>query len=116
MSTKWSTAQTQVREGTPVLWSSGPLVLWSSGPQALRSSVHLSFFSLTSDLLTLSLSFWGWRAGGEQRKVEVSKEEAKLLIEDYAPTKEYSFWISAVNGEQESKALQAKHEGETQFF
>lgn len=43
------------------------------------------------------------------------KEEAKLLIQDFDPTKEYTFWVSAVNGEQESKALQAKHEGETLF-
>lgn len=45
----------------------------------------------------------------------MSKEEAKLLIQDFDPTKEYTFWVSAVNGQQESKALQAKHEGETRF-
>ncbi|XP_075900293.1 collagen alpha-1(XIV) chain-like isoform X2 [Nelusetta ayraudi] len=50
--------------------------------------------------------------GGEQREVKVSKEEAKLLIQDFDPTKEYTFWVSAVNGQQESKALQAKHEAQ----
>lgn len=41
------------------------------------------------------------------------KEEAKLLIQDFDPTKEYTFWVTAVNGDQESKVLEAKHEGET---
>lgn len=52
--------------------------------------------------------------GGEQREVEVPKQEAKLLIEDFDPSKEYNFKISAVSGSQQSKPLQAKHEGKTQ--
>lgn len=51
--------------------------------------------------------------GGEQREVEVPKQEAKLLIEDFDPSKEYNFKISAVSGSQQSKPLQAKHEGKT---
>lgn len=43
------------------------------------------------------------------------KEEAKLLIQDYDPTKEYTFWVTTVNGNQESKSLEGKHEGETRF-
>lgn len=43
------------------------------------------------------------------------KEEAKLLIQDFDPTKEYNFWVTTVNGDQESKALEAKHEGKTQI-
>lgn len=45
--------------------------------------------------------------------MKVPKEEAKLLIQDLDPTKEYTFWVTAVNGDQESKALEAKHEGES---
>lgn len=43
----------------------------------------------------------------------MSKEEAKLLIEDFDPTKEYNFKIFAVGGGRESKPLQAKHEGKS---
>ncbi|XP_069566385.1 collagen alpha-1(XIV) chain-like isoform X1 [Brachyistius frenatus] len=50
------------------------------------------------------------RPGGEQKVVPVSKQEAKLLIEDFDPSKEYNFKISAVSGGRESKPLQAKHE------
>nr|XP_046274514.1 collagen alpha-1(XIV) chain isoform X1 [Scatophagus argus] len=48
--------------------------------------------------------------GGEQKEVQVSKQEAKLLIEDFDPSKEYNFKIIAVKGRQQSKPLQAKHE------
>lgn len=57
----------------------------------------------------LFLSYPG--TGGEQTEVEVSKQEAKLLIEDFDPSKEYNFKIIAVSGSQQSKPLQAKHEG-----
>ncbi|XP_076610393.1 collagen alpha-1(XIV) chain isoform X2 [Chaetodon auriga] len=50
--------------------------------------------------------------GGEQKEVQVSKQEAKLLIEDFDPSKEYNFKIIAVRGRQQSKPLQAKHEGQ----
>lgn len=49
--------------------------------------------------------------GGQQKQVQVSKQEAKLLIEDFDPSKEYNFKIIAVSGGRESKPLQAKHEG-----
>ncbi|XP_068431414.1 collagen alpha-1(XIV) chain-like isoform X2 [Clinocottus analis] len=52
------------------------------------------------------------RPGGEQTEVEVSKQEAKLLIEDFDPSQEYDFKIVAVSGGQQSKALQAKHEAQ----
>ncbi|XP_059205757.1 collagen alpha-1(XIV) chain-like [Centropristis striata] len=50
--------------------------------------------------------------GGEQQEVQVSKQEAKLLIEDFDPSKEYNFKIFAVSGAQQSKPLQAKHEAQ----
>ncbi|XP_068592997.1 collagen alpha-1(XIV) chain-like isoform X3 [Cebidichthys violaceus] len=52
------------------------------------------------------------RPGGEQKEIEVSKQEAKLLIDDFDPSKEYSFKVVAVNGGQQSKPLQAKHEAQ----
>lgn len=51
--------------------------------------------------------------GGVQKEVQVSKQEAKLLIEDFDPSKEYNFKIIALSGGQQSKPLQAKHEGES---
>lgn len=54
--------------------------------------------------------------GGEQTEVEVSKQEAKLLIEDFDPSKEYNFKIIAVSGSQQSKPLQAKHEGKRRWL
>lgn len=67
--------------------------------------------SSLSDFFFFSLLPGG--AGGEQTEAKVSKQEAKLLIKDFDPSKEYNFRITAINGGQESKALQAKHEGET---
>ncbi|KAI9536785.1 hypothetical protein NQZ68_031093 [Dissostichus eleginoides] len=52
------------------------------------------------------------RPGGEQKDIEVLKQEAKLVIEDYDPSKEYNFKIIAVSGGQQSKPLQAKHEAQ----
>lgn len=62
----------------------------------------------------LFLSYPG--TGGEQTEVEVSKQEAKLLIEDFDPSKEYNFKIIAVSGSQQSKPLQAKHEGKRRWL
>ncbi|XP_033980674.1 collagen alpha-1(XIV) chain-like isoform X3 [Trematomus bernacchii] len=50
--------------------------------------------------------------GGEQKDIEVLKQEAKLVIEDYDPSKEYNFKIIALSGGQQSKPLQAKHEAQ----
>lgn len=50
--------------------------------------------------------------GGEPREVQVSKREAKLLIQDFDPSKDYLFQILAVRGGQQSKPLQASHQGE----
>ncbi|XP_037650084.1 collagen alpha-1(XIV) chain-like isoform X3 [Sebastes umbrosus] len=52
------------------------------------------------------------RPGGEQKETQVSKQEAKLLIDDFDPSKEYNFKIIAVGGGQQSKPLQAKHEAQ----
>lgn len=41
----------------------------------------------------------------------MSKQEAKLLIQDFDPSKEYDFQIIAVRGSEQSKPLHAKHEG-----
>lgn len=43
--------------------------------------------------------------------VQVSKQDAKLVIEDFDPSKGYNFKIIAINEEQESKPLQGIHEG-----
>lgn len=43
----------------------------------------------------------------------MSKKEVTLLIDDFDPYKEYEFQIFAVRGREQSKPLQAKHEGET---
>lgn len=73
-----------------------------------------SFPAASDELLPVLLRLLlGSLLGGEQREVKVPKEEAKLLIQDFDPTKEYTFWVTAVNGDQESKVLEAKHEGET---
>uniref|UniRef100_A0A3P8PLQ2 Collagen, type XIV, alpha 1b n=1 Tax=Astatotilapia calliptera TaxID=8154 RepID=A0A3P8PLQ2_ASTCA len=47
----------------------------------------------------------------EQKVVQASKQEAKLVIEDFDPSKTYNFKIIAVHEGQESKPLQGKHEG-----
>ncbi|KAL6100252.1 col14a1 [Pungitius sinensis] len=52
------------------------------------------------------------RPGGEQKEVEVSKQEAELLIDDFDPSKEYDFKVVALSGGQQSKPLQAKHEAQ----
>uniref|UniRef100_I3JJM0 Collagen type XIV alpha 1 chain n=1 Tax=Oreochromis niloticus TaxID=8128 RepID=I3JJM0_ORENI len=43
--------------------------------------------------------------------VQASKQEPKLVIEDFDPSKTYNFKIIAVHEGQESKPLQGKHEG-----
>ncbi|KAF3706985.1 Collagen alpha-1(XIV) chain Undulin Precursor [Channa argus] len=52
------------------------------------------------------------KPGGQRMEVQVSKQEAKLLIDDYDPSKEYNFKIFAVDGGQQSKPLQAKYEAQ----
>uniref|UniRef100_A0A3B3XRF1 Fibronectin type-III domain-containing protein n=1 Tax=Poecilia mexicana TaxID=48701 RepID=A0A3B3XRF1_9TELE len=51
------------------------------------------------------------RPGGQQKVLELAKQETKLVIKDYDASKDYNFKISAVNGGKESKPLQGKHEG-----
>lgn len=50
--------------------------------------------------------------GGEQREVRVSKQEAKLLVQDLDPSRDYHFQIFALRGSEHSKPLQARHRGE----
>uniref|UniRef100_A0AAX7SN67 Collagen, type XIV, alpha 1b n=1 Tax=Astatotilapia calliptera TaxID=8154 RepID=A0AAX7SN67_ASTCA len=52
----------------------------------------------------------------EQKVVQASKQEAKLVIEDFDPSKTYNFKIIAVHEGQESKPLQGKHEAEAGFM
>lgn len=42
----------------------------------------------------------------------MSKQEARLLIQDFDPSKDYDFQIIAVRGREQSKPLLAKHQGE----
>ncbi|XP_034748704.1 collagen alpha-1(XIV) chain-like [Etheostoma cragini] len=53
------------------------------------------------------------RPGAEKKEFQVSKQEAKLLIQDFDPSKEYNFKIMAVGGGQQSKPLHAKHEAQS---
>ncbi len=82
------------------------LILLSSVCDAYRASGCVGFSS--ADCVFLCHS----ETGGKQKEVQVPKEEAKLLIRDFDPSKEYNFKIVAVRGRQQSKPLQAKHEGE----
>ncbi|KAM4631025.1 collagen alpha-1(XIV) chain isoform 2-T2 [Polymixia lowei] len=50
--------------------------------------------------------------GGEETEVQVSKQEGKLIISTFDPSKEYYFKITAVSGAQESKPLHGKHEAQ----
>ncbi|XP_041812046.1 collagen alpha-1(XIV) chain isoform X3 [Chelmon rostratus] len=77
----------------------------------MRFSVRLSLCLLAFVLVSL-LPQPARGQGGEQTEVQVSKQEAKLLIQDFDPSKEYNFKIIAVRGRQQSKPLQAKHEAQ----
>lgn len=50
-------------------------------------------------------------AGGPETEVRVSKQDAKIIIDNFDASKEYKFNIYAVRGTTESKPLQAKLEG-----
>ncbi|KAM6974892.1 LOW QUALITY PROTEIN: collagen alpha-1(XIV) chain [Tautogolabrus adspersus] len=50
--------------------------------------------------------------GGEQKEVQLSKQDAKLLINDFDSSKEYNFQIFALSGGKQSKPLQAKHDAQ----
>uniref|UniRef100_A0A3Q2PGZ4 Collagen alpha-1(XIV) chain-like n=1 Tax=Fundulus heteroclitus TaxID=8078 RepID=A0A3Q2PGZ4_FUNHE len=52
------------------------------------------------------------RRGGQQKVVELAKQETKLVIRDFDPSKDYYFKITAVNQGEESKPLQGKHEAQ----
>ncbi|XP_024865789.1 collagen alpha-1(XIV) chain isoform X3 [Kryptolebias marmoratus] len=52
------------------------------------------------------------RPGGKQKVVPLSKQETKLLIEDYDPSKDYNFKIFAVKAGKDSKPLQGKQEAQ----
>lgn len=40
-------------------------------------------------------------------------KEGKMVVEDYDPSKEYHFKISALSGAQESRPIEAKYPGES---
>ncbi|XP_061597427.1 LOW QUALITY PROTEIN: collagen alpha-1(XIV) chain-like [Cololabis saira] len=50
--------------------------------------------------------------GGAQKVTELSKQETKLIINDFEANQEYNFQIIAVKGGQESKPLQGKFEAQ----
>lgn len=72
-----------------------------------QSHREICFFPV----ITSGLFFSYPGADGEQKEVQVSKQDAKLVIRDFDPLKEYNFKIFAVSGQQQSKPLQGKHEG-----
>uniref|UniRef100_A0AAY4BGA7 Collagen alpha-1(XIV) chain n=1 Tax=Denticeps clupeoides TaxID=299321 RepID=A0AAY4BGA7_9TELE len=49
---------------------------------------------------------------GKVNDFQVSKEEGKVVIDDFDPNKEYSFKVIAVSGSLESKPLHGKYKGE----
>ncbi|XP_056154027.1 LOW QUALITY PROTEIN: collagen alpha-1(XIV) chain [Lampris incognitus] len=94
---------------------SGALLL--STPRRFRtklvglSTLHVSWKEPKGDFGSYKVMYTT-RPGGEEREVQVSKQEAKLVVEDYDPSKEYSFKITAVSGAQESKPLYGKQEAQ----
>uniref|UniRef100_A0A3Q3GMQ3 Collagen, type XIV, alpha 1b n=1 Tax=Labrus bergylta TaxID=56723 RepID=A0A3Q3GMQ3_9LABR len=50
--------------------------------------------------------------GGEQKEVQLLKQDAKLVINDFDSSKEYNFQIFALSGGKQSKPLHAKHEAQ----
>ena len=62
-------------------------------------------------LQLLTLPPFAPRTGEQQTEVQVSKQDAKLLIDDFDDSKEYNFNIFAISRGRESKPLQAKFEG-----
>uniref|UniRef100_A0A667XN69 Collagen type XIV alpha 1 chain n=1 Tax=Myripristis murdjan TaxID=586833 RepID=A0A667XN69_9TELE len=77
------------------------------GPSAL----HVSWKEPKGDFESYRVVYTT-QPGKGQTEVQVSKQEGKLLIQNFDPSKEYSFRITAVSGGQESKPLQAKHEAQ----
>ncbi|KAM3858555.1 collagen alpha-1(XIV) chain [Diretmus argenteus] len=74
-------------------------------------SLHVSWKEPKGDFESYKVTYTT-RPGGETTEVQVSKQEGKLVIEDFDASKEYNFKITAVNGAQESRPLQAKHEAQ----
>ncbi|XP_028820486.1 collagen alpha-1(XIV) chain-like [Denticeps clupeoides] len=50
--------------------------------------------------------------GGRVNDFQVSKEEGKVVIDDFDPNKEYSFKVIAVSGSLESKPLHGKYKAQ----
>uniref|UniRef100_A0A3B5B8X3 Collagen, type XIV, alpha 1b n=1 Tax=Stegastes partitus TaxID=144197 RepID=A0A3B5B8X3_9TELE len=87
-----------------------------SSPRRFRAKVlsptklHVSWKEPKGEFESYKV-LYSTRPGEGQKVVEVSKQDAKLIIENFDPSKEYNFKIIAVRGGKESKPLQAKHEG-----
>ncbi|XP_063321667.1 collagen alpha-1(XIV) chain-like [Pelmatolapia mariae] len=88
-----------------------------SSPRRLRTKVlsptklHVSWKEPKGQFESYKV-IYTTRPGGEQKVVQASKQEAKLVIEDFDPSKTYNFKIIAVHEGQESKPLQGKHEAQ----
>ncbi|XP_013771104.1 collagen alpha-1(XIV) chain [Pundamilia nyererei] len=88
-----------------------------SSPRRLRTKVlsptklHVSWKEPKGQFESYKV-IYSTRPGGEQKVVQASKQEAKLVIEDFDPSKTYNFKIIAVHEGQESKPLQGKHEAQ----
>ncbi|MEQ2292844.1 hypothetical protein AMECASPLE_026944 [Ameca splendens] len=74
----------------------------------------IDVWDLDSGYLTFFLLFCFSRpeTGGQQKRVELAKQETNLVIKDFDPSKEYNFKIFAVNKGKESKPLQGKYEAQ----
>ncbi|XP_008286539.1 collagen alpha-1(XIV) chain-like, partial [Stegastes partitus] len=88
-----------------------------SSPRRFRAKVlsptklHVSWKEPKGEFESYKV-LYSTRPGEGQKVVEVSKQDAKLIIENFDPSKEYNFKIIAVRGGKESKPLQAKHEAQ----
>ena len=51
------------------------------------------------------------RPGGKQNELRIPRGEAKVVITDFDPTKEYTVSVIALSGNQRSKALQGDYTG-----
>ncbi|XP_039972835.1 collagen alpha-1(XIV) chain isoform X2 [Xiphias gladius] len=50
--------------------------------------------------------------GGQQKEIIVSKTDTKVLITDYDPSKDYTVYVIAVSGSEQSRPLQGIHKAE----
>ncbi|XP_062342834.1 collagen alpha-1(XIV) chain-like isoform X1 [Osmerus eperlanus] len=84
-----------------------------SSPKRLRfkilsaSRLHVSWKEPRGDFDSYKV-IYSSQPDAKEQEVQVSKE-GKMVVEDYDPSKEYHFRISALSGAQESRPIEAKY-------